>query len=319
MTDTDRVLAVVQPAALAQSATLNSALKLLPQVDLDLSISPSETEWVAIYAAPLVDDDGGLTGDVTLVMKLNRPSSVTEIAESRFDSDQMEAVEVDGLSYLRVSGLTTESVEQPSGSDSETQGIVNLEVAPVMAVYEHDQYTYVVCEEGRLKFVLDRAETQSPLRSLVNDVDPNSPICLAVSFQDRPLLSDAVSKQSESLGNGQLLAGLASNADSVLMTVDLEGDELSRTAITASDDARAAVIEELVRSSVRLGGEFLKQLQGQATPETTALLDTGQKLVDGIQIQRKETTVIVQIMNPGDLPQFFKSLTAMVGPSVPAQ
>ncbi|MEO1999460.1 MAG: hypothetical protein ABGZ17_29795, partial [Planctomycetaceae bacterium] len=312
MTAADRLVAVVQPATLAESATLISALELLPLGDNNLPIPPSETEWVAIYAAPLIDDDGGITGDVTVVLKLNRPSSVSEIAESRFDTDQFESVEADGLSYLRVSGLTRESKDQPTDADSKSRGIVNLEVVPDMAVYEYDEYTYVVCEEGRLDFVLNRSDIESPLRDLVGQVESKSPLFLAMCFQDRPLVSSALETQAGSLDESKLLQTFAANSEAVVLSGDLEGETMVRMAFKTSANEQADAIERAVHSAVMTGGESLDALRAVASPATQQMVETGQKLLDGIKIERNKMAVDVAITNPGNLPQFFKSLATLV-------
>ena len=312
MTSNDRVVAIVRPSLLSESATLRNALDLLPFNKSDLPISPADTDWVAIYAAPLVDDNDDLTGDVTLVVKLNRPSSVTEIAESRFATDQFETVADDGLTYLRVSGLTRESAEQPAEADGKTNGVVNVETEPDMAVYEYDEMTYVVCEEGRLKFVLDRSDIDSPLRLLMQHVDRKSSMCIGVCFQDRPLLSAALQTQATKMPGDVLLKTLAANVQSVVASCDLDGETLVNLSLTSSAEDQAVAIEQAVQNAVGSGETSLQALGSDADDTTQQLVKTGQQLLEGIQVARQNMTVEVVVANPGNLPQFFKSLASLV-------
>lgn len=319
MTSSDAVVSVIQPAALASSPAVRSLLSVLPTGRMDLPISPSETEWVAIYAAPLVDDDGSLTGDTTMVLKFTRPSSVYEVAESRFDSDQFEDVEVDGRSYLRVSGLSEESVEITQDEDGNTSEILNLNVAAPMAVYEHDEFTFVVCEEGRLPFVLAQSENESSLRSLVGEPDRATPLFVAASFQNRPILSDALQNQTSTLDEEGVLQKLAANAESVVLTGDLEGQSIFTLSLTGSGTENADAIESSVRSSAEAAQEFLQQMQAFAAPETKSLFETGQNLVKGVSVSRHGNTVDVAMTNPGDLPEFFSSLATLFSQQLAAK
>ena len=318
MTSADAVVSVIQPAALAESPALKKLFSALPAGKVNLPIPPAETEWVAIYATPLVDDDGGLTGDTTMVLKLNRPSSVYEIAESRFDTDQLEDVEVNGRSYLRVSGLSQETIEVTTDADGNASEILNLNVAPQMAVYEHDEFTFVVCEEGRLPFVLDRSEIESPLRTLVGNADSDSPIFVAASFQDRPMLSDALKNQASSLGDGSLFQTLAANTESVILIGDFEGKDLLTLSLTAAGTEQADSIEKSVQASAKGAAEFLQQMQAFAAPETKMLFETGQNLVQ-VSVSRNGNTIDVAMTNSGDLPVFFSSLAAMFGQRLAAK
>ncbi len=319
MTSADAVVSVIQPAALAESPALQKLLSALPAGKVNLPIPPAETEWVAIYATPLVDDDGSLTGDTTMVLKLNRPSSVYEIAESRFDTDQLEDVEVNGRSYLRVSGLSEESIEVTTDADGKASEILNLNVAPQMAVYEHDEFTFVVCEEGRLPFVLDRSEIESPLRTLVGNADSRSPIFVAASFRNRPMLSNALKNQASSLDDGGVFQTLAANTEAVVLTGDFDGDDLLTLSLTAAGTEQADSIEQSVQTSAKAAAEFLQQMQAFAAPETKSLFETGQKLVQGVSVSRNGNSIDVAMTNPGNLPAFFSSLAAMFGQKLAAK
>lgn len=319
MTPSDAVVSVIQPAALASSPACKKLLSALPSGGIDLPISPAETEWIAIYAAPLVDDDGSVTGDTTMVLKFNRPSSVYEVAESRFDTEQFEDVIVDGRSYLRVSGLSEESVEVSTDQDGNTSEILNLNVAAPMAVYEHDEFTFVVCEEGRLPFVLEQSDSESPLRKLVGVPDNGTPIFVAASFQGRPMLSDALRNQASTLDEESIYQSVAANAESVILTADFEGQNLFTVALTGSGPQNADAIESAVRSSAESAQEFLQQMQAFASPETRFLFATGQDLVKGVSVSRHGNTVDVAMTNPGDLPEFFSSLATLFSQQLAAK
>ena len=199
----------------------------MPLEDISLTIPPSETEWVAVYTNPLVNADNSLTGEATMVIKLNRPSSTFEIAESLYANGELQEVSTDGHSYLRVSGLTENTIETTSDAEGNSSEVVNFDTAAEMAVYEYDAYTYVVCQEALLPYILSQEDTVGDLRTLVTGTESTSPLFFATSIKDRTILKEALAIQAADIQaadiqEGGMLQILATNTDQMILTLDTD-------------------------------------------------------------------------------------------------
>ena len=318
MKPNDSVVAVMSPAKLASSPSISKLTAALPLEDISLTISPSETEWVAVYTNPLVNADNSLTGEATMVIKLNRPSSTFEIAESRYSNAELQEVSTDGHSYLRVSGLTENTIETASDAEGNSSEVVNFDTAAEMAVYEYDAYTYVVCEEARLPYILSQEDTVGDLRTLVTGTESTSPLFFATSIKDRTILKEALAIQAADIQEGGMLQILATNTDQMILTLDTDNDQLLQMSVQTTDTEQATAIERAIIASVESGSQFVAEMKAFENPQTASIFALARSILSGVAITSKDAHVQVTVTNPGNLPEAFSTLQTLFGMEVTA-
>ena len=319
MKPNDSVVAVMSPAKLAKSPSISKLIAALPLEDISLTIPPSETEWVAVYTNPLVNADNSLTGEATMVIKLNRPSSTFEIAESRYSNAELKEVSTDDHSYLRVSGLTENTIETTSDAEGNSSEVVNFDTAAEMAVYEYDAYTYVVCEEARLPYVLSQEEeTVGDLRTLVTGTESTSPLFFASSIKDRTILKEALAIQAADIQEGGMLQILATNTDQIILSLDTDNEQLLQMSVQTTDAGQATEIEQAIMALVESGSQFVAEMKAFENPQTASIFALARSILSGVAVTSKDAHVQVTVTNPGNLPEAFSTLQTLFGMEVTA-
>lgn len=185
-----------------------------------------------------------------------------------------------------------------------------------MAVYEHDAQTFVVCEEGRLQYVVAATKVQSELRELIANVDGSQSIFFAANLKDRPLVADAVATQAAEFGAGNLIGTLAESGQSFVLSGSLEGDDIFRLAVSSSDENNAQVIQQAVEASAQRATTFLESMQGALSGKALPLWETGNALVRNVAVERNGKKVDVSIANPGNLAEFFQAVGSLLSDEV---
>jgi hypothetical protein len=311
MKSTDSVVAVMSPANLAKSPSISRLIASLPLEDVSLTIPPSETKWVAVYMNPLVNADNSLTRDATMVIKLNRPSSTFEIAESRFANADLCEVSHDDYQYLRVSGLTKHRIETITDIHGYSREVINFDTAVEMAVFEYDESTYMICEEARLPHVLSLQDADSDLRSLVAGTKSKSPLFFATSIKDRTTLKEALARHAAEIQEGGVLQVLAANADQIILTLDTDNQELLHMSVQTTDSDQATELNTAIQTFVESGSQFLMEMTFLETPQTAPVFSLAGDLLSGLSTTTVDSTVSVTVVNPGNLPEAFSALEAL--------
>lgn len=316
MQSSDSVVAVMSPATLAESPSIRGLVAVLPLADVSLTIPPSETNWVAVYANPLVNGDNSLTGEMTLVIQLNRPASVFEIAESRFQKCELEEAILDGHAYLKVTGLSDTRIEGSTDADGNTSEVTHFVPAPAMAVYEYDESTFVVCEEARLSYVLNQQHKEGDLRTLVAATDSTAPLFFAASIKDRTILKEALAVQAAEIQKGGMLQVLAANTDQMILSLDTDNEQLLHMSVTATDAEKAASIDVAIQKSLETGVAFLEDIKTFEPPQTAPIFDVAKSILTSVTTTTNQSSVEMTITNPGNLPEAIHTLHALLGMEV---
>lgn len=308
--ESDKVLTVVKPSVMAKSEAVSALLTALPFGDTELKIAPADTDWIAIYATPLVNDDNSFTGMATMVIKLNRPASVYEVAESRFPEEQFDEIQTEDLSYLRAMERKSDDYISPA--------IAGPNAAVPMAIFEYDESTYVICEEGRLSFILDQTASPNSLKELVANTADEFQLLIAADVSEAPVVKEAVVANAAELSKDGILETLAAKANTLVLEANLDADSLMRIAVTTAADEDTVTIEGSIAEFQTSAKEFLQQMELFTTPETKALLTTGQQLIEQLVVARDASSIEMEFRKPGDLSPFFKSLQSLLGQEVAA-
>lgn len=316
MQNGDSVVAVISPAALAKSPSVSSLVSSIPLGEISLTIPPAETDWVAVYSNPLVNADNSLSGDSTMVIKLNRPSSTYEVAESRFTTGELSEAEAGEYSYLQVSGVTQNRIEATTDADGNQSEVINFDNAPVMAVYEYDESTFVVCEEARLPFVLNQQDLESDLRSLVENTTATSPIFFATSIKERPVLKEALATQAADIQKGGLLQILATSTEQLVLTLDTDDDQLLHMSVHTAEAQQTTAIEKAIRETVVSGTRLLDEMKLLESPQTAPLFAMAENILSGVAVTVSDASLSLTIDNPGNLPEAFGTFQALFGMEV---
>ena len=310
ISESDRILTVIKPAAMAASPAIAELMKAMPLGGMELRIAPADTDWIAVYATPLVNDDNSFDGFATMVIKLNRPASVYEIAESRFTSDRFEEVETVALSYLRAIERTSNDYIAPS--------IAGADADVAMAVFEYDEQTFVICEEGRLPYILKQTETRNSLQTLVADSTDEFQLLVAADITNDQILKEAVVAGAAEIGKGSLLEILAANANTIVLEANLDAEALLQVFATTAADEDTANIETSIAELQGVAKTFLQQMEIFTTEDTRPLVITGQQLLEQLVVERNEASLCMKLRKPGDLSSFFKSFQTLLGQEVAA-
>lgn len=316
MQNGDSVVAVISPATLAKSPSVSSLVSAIPLGEISLTIPPAETDWVAVYSNPLVNADNSLSGDSTMVIKLNRPSSTYEVAESRFTTGELSEAETGEYSYLQVSGVTQNRIEATTDADGNQSEVINFDNAPVMAVYEYDESTFVVCEEARLPFVLNQQNLESDLRSLVENTTATSPIFFATSIKERPVLREALAIQAADIQKDGLLQVLATSTEQLVLTLDTDNDQLLHMSVHTAEARQTTAIEKAIRDTVGSGTRLLDEMKLLKSPQTAPLFAMAKNILSGVAVTASDASLSLTIDNPGNLPEAFGTLQELFGMEV---
>ena len=301
----DRCAVVLKVRELAESETVGHLAGLIPMGEMNLKITPEETEWVASYFTALADTDHSISSDSTMVIKLNRASSVYEIAESRFQATEFEIIESD-VTYLRVIG-------NPELVSDDTSLAFSSE-APMMAVFEYDEKTFVVCEESRLTAVLRNLAPQiqesedelCTLRDMTGSLEDDAQIILAGDYGDDTFLRDAMKANADSMQENGPLSKLAENANSFVAQLNFDADKLLRITMNADADGSREEIEPAVVDELRkVASTFLAQYNEGPFAASTAFATS---MLDSASLTADETKVTVSLSNPGGMKEAIQSL-----------
>lgn len=302
----DRCAVILNIRQLAASETVGHLAALLPVMQGRLQIAPSETEWVAVYLTALADTDHSIASEATMVVKLNRPSSVYEIAESRFAATEFEIVQGD-VTYLRVIGNPDlQSAGAAVGFTSE---------APMMAVYEYSETTFVICEENRLGTILaEQSASQSDLpdwphrlQPLLQQAADTAHVIVAGSQAGDEYLQAAVRAAADELQQDGPLSLLADNTSGLMAALTFDASELFQLSLTGHSAADPQLMQVSLDQLQQQAEQYLNtQQQGLFATPTAFVLS----VLQGRRTEVRDQHVSVSVPNPDGMPQAVAALQA---------
>lgn len=298
----DEFTLVVRPVELAASPSLHALFRVFAGD----SLSPAQMDWVCVSGKLAAMADPGVLHQVTIAFRSTVPTQSVDVASSRFPNAKSQIVRADGVEYIRLTGITREDLEFANGN-----AVRRISQVPALAVHQCDAYTIVVCPETRLSHVLDASQGRR-LKTLVSEVDSDSPMLLAVANQAG---SDELWKQQMHPD----VAMLFSDAASFLAQVNPEHETVISLKVNAADAAAASRLTRNLTSQQKAVCRLLSDFGAIAPAELAPVVQAAHGLISSASITEESGSVHVSVLRSSGFEQFVESIVAIVSPVVAAR
>jgi hypothetical protein len=312
LTDSDVFAVIVHPTQLAESQVLGPVFEQFYVAD-HVGVASSEMDWVCVAGTDAAFEPGHEMENITIAARTMAAIDADEILSSKFPTAHTEQVDLDGLKYTRLTGITNQSLEMTVDDQGRSSAVNRIHSVPPMALYQQDANTFVVCAESRLKDVLNDQTGQNICR-LLDASDLQAPLVFAAvkSHNDIDLpasLKMFVPKLDDLMKYAEAISGRFQPDGSEILTarVYVQKDHSIDSLTSAATECHANVCD-------RVAG-----FGALASPELKPVLEGLHELLNAADIDRQRDSVRLTFTSQAALAKVCEGLRALVPQTVAAR
>lgn len=307
--DDDVFALVARPTELAESSSLSRLLDHFVSNE-NVGMDSTHMDWVSVSGTEGALETGHEMENITIAVHTLEVVSPAELLSARFPDASLDSVTRDGVSYIRLTGVTNESLEMVKAQDGTTSAVTRVHSVPAMALYHQDDQTFVFCAESRLETVL-QAGSGHYLRSLLNSYDSEAPVMAAVS---------GLARRQNSSGTASLLmpqlATVQRSADAVVVQFQPDTTNLLDARVYVTSGRRVSGLFDAMRNCHDRTCERISSIAELAPPELKPIMQSLHELLIDAEFANHSDFVQLTLSSQESFSRLCESVADILQPRV---
>jgi len=311
LADDDTFALIVRPQDLAESPAL-SVLGNHFSVRDQVGGESSDMEWVGIFGPTKALELGHEMENITIVARTVDPVDLNEIADARFPNAEQEIIQQDGVEWIRLSGVTRESLEIVKDKRGRSCAVKRVQSAPSMALHQIDSQMFIVCAEDRLTDVLTPSEP-GLLAERLGQANLTAPVVLVIT---EPAGATAGSTVNMFVPE---LPSVLENSDAITVHFQPDAAHALDACFYAAVGQTPASLASAVGRCRAKTTEVVRGFLALAPEELRPVIGSLGDLLDGATVQQSDESVRLTIAANEHVLAFYEGLAGLLQPRIAAR
>lgn len=311
LTEDDTFALIVRPQDLAESSAL-SVLGNHFSVRDQVGFESSDMEWVCISGTAKVLEAGHEMENITIIARTVDPVDLNDIADARFPNAEQETIQQDGMEWIRLSGVTRESLEIVKDKRGRSSAVKRIRAAPSMALHRIDSRMFVVCAEERLNDVLMPSEPRL-LAERLGQANLTAPVVLVIT---EPAGTTADSPVNMFVPE---LSSVLKYSDSITVHFQPDASDALDARFYAAVGQTPASLASVVGSCQAKTTEVVRGFSALAPEELKPVIGSLRDLLDGATVHLSDESVRLTIAANEHVSALYESLARLLEPRIAAR